>query len=259
MSALYGALLVDTDKHRDLLMKSIVVIPTYNEKENIEKLIKAIFDNSADINVLVVDDNSPDGTSDIVKALVKNDSRVHLIERPGKMGLGTAYRDGFKYCLAKGYEAILEMDADFSHDPVEIPKFLEAIIDHDLVIGSRYKTGVNVINWPLSRLMLSYGANLYTRVITGMPIKDATGGFKCFRAEFLRKINLDAVQSNGYGFQIEMNYRMWRLGARIEELPIIFVDRRSGVSKMNKSIIYEAIFLVWRLKLGLVPDLKKKK
>jgi dolichol-phosphate mannosyltransferase len=231
-------------------MRTIVVIPTYNERENIVRLIDAIFEVKRDINILVVDDNSPDGTSDLVKEKMKIDNRVHLLERPGKMGLGTAYCDGFAYSLEKDFDAIMEMDADFSHDPKEIPNLLSKLEDNDLVIGSRYKTGVNVVNWPLSRLMLSYFANLYTRIITGMPIKDATGGFKCFRAEKLKEINLKGVHSNGYGFQIEMNFRMWRNGSRIYEVPIIFIDRRSGVSKMNKSIIYEAIFLVWKLKLS---------
>ena len=162
--------------------------------------------------------------------------------------LGTAYIEGFKYALEKGFDYIFEMDADFSHNPEDIPRFLETIKDYDLVIGSRYITGVNVVNWPLSRLFLSYGANVYTRIITGMPIKDATGGYKCFRADALRKIDLNKVKTNGYGFQIEMNYRLWKSGAKIKEIPIIFIDRRSGVSKMNKKIIYEAIFLVWKLK-----------
>ncbi len=231
-------------------MKTIVVIPTYNESENIEKLIGEIFSVKNDMHILVVDDNSPDGTADIVKNMMENDERIHIIERPGKMGLGTAYRDGFRYALDQGFEAIFEMDADFSHDPKEIPNFLEALKDNDLVIGSRYISGVNVVNWPLSRLILSYGANFYTRMVTWMPIKDATGGFKCFRAEKLKEINLSRVKSNGYGFQIEMNYRMWKKGARIKEIPIIFIDRRSGVSKMSKNIIWEAIFLVWKLKFA---------
>jgi len=229
-------------------MKSIIVIPTYNEIENIEHLINEVLTKVDGIHVLVVDDNSPDGTAAQVKKMMASDDRIHLLERPGKMGLGTAYCDGFRYALARDYEAVFEMDADFSHDPNELPRFLEALEDNDLVIGSRYIKGVNVINWPLSRLILSYGANMYSRVITGMPIMDATGGFKCFRASKLREIDLNSVKTNGYGFQIEMNYRMWVNGARIKEIPIIFVDRRSGVSKMNKSIIYEAIFLVWKLK-----------
>lgn len=229
-------------------MKSMVIIPTYNEIDNVEKIIKAVLDSVDGINILIVDDNSPDGTADAVKKLQEDCERIHLLERAGKMGLGTAYCDGFKYALARGFEYVFEMDADFSHDPDDLPRFLEAIKTNDLVIGSRYSNGVNVVNWPLSRLILSYGANLYTRFITGMPIMDATGGFKCFRADALRKVDLDAIRSNGYGFQIEMNFRLWKAGAKIQEIPIIFIDRRSGVSKMNKSIIYEAIFLVWKLK-----------
>jgi len=230
-------------------MKSIIVIPTYNEIENIEHLINDVINKVEGVNILVVDDNSPDGTAKQVKKMMAVNDRIHLLERPGKMGLGTAYCDGFRYALANNFEAIFEMDADFSHDPNELPNFLKALEDNDLVIGSRYIKGVNVINWPLSRLILSYGANMYTRVITGMPLMDATGGFKCFRASKLKEIDLNSVKTNGYGFQIEMNYRMWINGARIKEIPIIFVDRRSGVSKMNKGIIYEAIFLVWKLKL----------
>ncbi len=228
-------------------MKAIVIIPTYNEIENIERLVNVIFDIQPDLNILVVDDNSPDGTAKAIEDRMAADSRLHLLKRPGKMGLGTAYCDGFRYALERNFEAIFEMDADFSHNPEDIPRFLEEIKDYDLVIGSRYKVGVNVVNWPLRRLILSYGANLYTRIITGMPIKDATGGYKCFRAEALRKIDLSTIRTNGYGFQIEMNYRMWKSGAKIKEMPIIFIDRRSGISKMNKKIIYEAIFLVWKL------------
>lgn len=230
-------------------MKSIVVIPTYNEIENIHNIIEAIHKVVEDLNILIVDDNSPDGTAAAVKSLMANDDRIHLIERPGKMGLGTAYCDGFGYCLDRGFDNIMEMDADFSHNPEDIPRFLEQIEHYDLVIGSRYKTGVNVVNWPLRRLFLSYGANLYTRIVTGLPVYDATGGFKCFRASFLRKIDLKSIKTNGYGFQIEMNFKMWKLGARIFELPIVFIDRRSGVSKMNKKIIYEAVWLVWKLKI----------
>lgn len=230
-------------------MKAIVVIPTYNEVDNIERLINQIFRIEPDINILIVDDNSPDGTYKVVEKLMENDKRLHLIKRAGKMGLGTAYCEGFKYAIDRGFDIIFEMDADFSHDPNEIPNFLKEIENYDLVIGSRYISGVNVVNWPLRRLFLSYMANLYTRVITGMPIKDATGGFKCFRAEFLKKLNLDEIKSNGYGFQIEVNFKLWKKGAKIKEIPIIFIDRRSGVSKMNKHIIWEAIFLVWKLKI----------
>lgn len=239
-------------------MKTIVVIPTYNEVDNIASIIAEVQKNVKDIHVMVVDDNSPDGTSDAVREISQNNDKVHLLWRETKAGLGTAYCAGFAKALEMGFEAIFEMDADFSHDPAAMPQFLEELKENDLVIGSRYIKGVNVINWPLSRLILSYGANMYTRLITGMPIMDATGGFKCFRAEALRAIDLDTVKSNGYGFQIEMNFRLWKKKYRIKEIPIIFNDRRSGVSKMNKSIIWEAIFLVWKLKFGIGLNKKKK-
>lgn len=232
----------------DNFMKAIVVIPTYNEIDNIDNILTAVLD-AADVHVMIVDDNSPDGTSNHVEHRMKSDSRIHLLKRPGKMGLGTAYCEGFAKALGMGYEVIMEMDADFSHDPKDIPRFLKEIEMNDLVIGSRYSNGVNVVNWPLRRLILSYSANLYTRIITGMPVKDATGGFKCFRASMLGKIDLNDIHSNGYAFQIEMNYRLWKAGARIKEIPIVFVDRRSGVSKMSKNIVYEAAFLVWKLQL----------
>lgn len=230
-------------------MKSIVCIPTYNESDNILRIIDAIHDVVADLHVLVIDDGSPDGTADLVRRRMTTDERIHLIERSGKLGLGTAYCAGFAEALKLGYDRILQMDADFSHDPKELPRFLEAAESYDLIIGSRYVSGVNVINWPMSRLLLSWFANLYTRTITRMPIADATGGFKCFRSDVLSKIDLTAIRSNGYAFQIEMNYRAWRLGARIKELPIIFVDRVSGESKMSKNIVYEAAWLVWKMKL----------
>ncbi len=237
-------------------MKSIVVIPTYNESDNIRNIITAVLNVQNDLNILIVDDNSPDGTSAIVQEMMQTDNRIHLITRAGKMGLGTAYCEGFQYCLDLGFEAIMEMDADFSHNPEDIPRFLEEIKHNDVVIGSRYISGMNVVNWPLHRLILSYGANIYSRIISGLPLKDATGGFKCFRAEALRKIDLKAIHSNGYGFQIEMNYRLWKLGAKMKEISIIFIDRRSGVSKMNKKIIWEAIFLVWKLKFMNVEPKK---
>lgn len=233
-------------------MKAIVVIPTYNESKNIIKMIDKIFSVQSDIDILVVDDNSPDGTGKLVKEKMQSTDKLHIIERAGKMGLGTAYLAGFKYALDSGYGYIMEMDADFSHNPDEIPNFLKYIQDYDLVLGSRYIKGVNVVNWPLKRLLLSYFANLYTRIITGMRIKDATGGFKCFRATVLSQINFDEVKSNGYSFQIEMTYRLWKKGAKVKEIPITFVDRMEGVSKMSKKIVYEAIFMVWKLKLGIV-------
>ncbi len=231
-------------------MKGIVVIPTYNEAQNIEQMIdRILFQGIRNLDILVVDDNSPDGTGDIVARIARCETNVHLLRRPAKAGLGTAYVAGFKYALKKGYDYIFEMDADFSHDPDEIPNFLEALKDHDLVIGSRYKTGVNVINWPITRLVLSVGANKYTQLITGMPIKDCTGGYKCFRRQVLEAIDLDRIASDGYSFQIEMNFKAWKKGFRIVEIPIVFADREAGSSKMSKRIIREAIWMVWKLKI----------
>ncbi|MDZ7264456.1 MAG: polyprenol monophosphomannose synthase [candidate division KSB1 bacterium] len=231
-------------------MKGIVVIPTYNEAQNIEQMIdKILFQGIRNLDILVVDDNSPDGTGDIVERIARCESNVFLMRRPGKAGLGTAYVAGFKYALQHDYDYIFEMDADFSHDPDEIPNFLEALKDHDLVIGSRYKTGVNVINWPITRLVLSVGANKYTQFITGMPIKDCTGGYKCFRRQVLEAIDLDRIASDGYSFQIEMNFKAWKKGFRIVEIPIVFADREAGSSKMSKKIIREAIWMVWKLKI----------
>jgi dolichol-phosphate mannosyltransferase len=229
--------------------KTLVVTPTYNEAENIEAIIQAVLAQDSNIEILVVDDNSPDGTAKIVERLATGSPRIHLLQRQGKMGLGTAYVAGFKYALERDFDFILEMDADFSHNPEEIPRFVSRMDECDLVLGSRYSNGVRVVNWPIRRLVLSYSANLYTRVITGMPVKDATSGFKCFRRRVLESINLDAIHSNGYAFQIEMTFLAWKKGFRIGEHPIIFVDRRSGVSKMSKSIVYEAAFIVWTLKL----------
>lgn len=233
-------------------MRSIVCIPTYNERENILRMIDAVHAVVPDTHVLVIDDGSPDGTSQLVAERRATDERVHLITRSGKLGLGTAYCAGFAYALEQGFDLILQMDADFSHDPKDLLRLLEEIANYDLVIGSRYIQGVNVINWPMSRLLLSWFANLYTRVITGMPVADATGGFKCFRSDVLRKIDLTKIRSNGYAFQIEMNYKAWRSGARVHEIPIIFMDRVHGVSKMSKNIVYEAAFLVWKLKLTTI-------
>ncbi len=231
-------------------MKSVIVIPTYNEAQNIESLIERIlFLGIKELHVLVVDDNSPDGTAGIVEPISQKESNIHLLQRPGKAGLGTAYVAGFKYALKNGYDYIFEMDADFSHDPDKIPNFLKTIKDFDLVIGSRYITGVNVINWPLTRLILSVGANKYTQIITGIPIKDGTSGFKCFRREVLEAIDLDNIHSNHYSFQIEMNFKAWKKGFRIKEIPIVFIDREAGSSKMSKKIIREAIWMVWRLKI----------
>jgi len=231
-------------------MKAIIVIPTYNESQNIEAIIdRILFQSIKNLDILVVDDNSPDGTPEIVERIAQSEPSVHLLKRPAKAGLGTAYVAGFKYALERQYHYIFEMDADFSHDPDEISNFLEAMKNCDLVIGSRYKTGVNVINWPLSRLILSVGANKYTQIITGMPINDCTGGYKCFRREVLEAIDLDKIDSDGYSFQIEMNFKAWKKGFKICEIPIVFTDREAGSSKMSKKIIREAIWMVWKLKL----------
>ncbi len=225
------------------------MVPTYNEKENIGGIIEAVLAQGDDIGILVVDDNSPDGTGEIVRELAAADGRVHLLKRKGKMGLGSAYIAGFKWALeSTDARYIFEMDADFSHDPGAIPEFLEAIKENDLVIGSRYLDGITVVNWPLSRLILSCGANIYTRIVTGLPLKDSTGGFKCFRREVLEQLPLDTIKSDGYSFQIEMNFFCWKKKFKIREIPIIFTDRRVGISKMSKKIIWEAAFMVWRLR-----------
>lgn len=234
------------------MKNTIVVIPTYNERMNIEKMIHAVVELYPDIHILVVDDNSPDGTGDYVKSRSEKDTRIHVLQRAGKMGLGTAYVAGFKYMLEKGYKYVVQMDADFSHDPKEIENLLKTITENDLVIGSRYIQGVNVINWPMSRLLLSYFASIYTRVITGMPVMDATGGFKCFRREVLESIDLDKVKSNGYSFQIEMNFKVYKKGFRIKEIPIVFMDRVEGVSKMSKQIVREAVIMVWKLRFRAI-------
>lgn len=228
---------------------SVVVIPTYNELTNIKKLIPILNELYPELHVLVVDDNSPDGTGNYVKDLSEKDDRIHVIRREGKMGLGTAYAEGFKYMLKKGYEFAFQMDADFSHDPKDLIRMREAIKDYDLIIGSRYIDGVNVVNWPMSRLLLSYFANVYSRIITGMKIKDGTGGFKCFRRQVLESIDLNKIKSNGYAFQIEMNFKAWKNGWKIKEIPIIFIDRVEGSSKMSKKIVYEAVWMVWKLRL----------
>ena len=230
--------------------KSLVIIPTYNELENIQKMIPEILERyKNNMDILIVDDNSPDGTSNFVEELSKNSERVHLLKRDRKSGLGTAYIAGFKFALENNYDYIFEMDADFSHDPKELKNFLKAIKNYDLVLGSRYIKGVNVVNWPMRRLILSYLANIYTQIITGLRVKDATGGFKCFRRKVLENINLDNIKSNGYAFQIEMTYKAWKLGFKIGEIPIIFIDRTMGQSKMSKKIVREAVFMVWKLRL----------
>jgi len=238
-------------------MKTLIIIPTYNELENLPRLLPEVLSKDESIDVLIVDDNSPDGTAAFVESQMKNNNRIHLIKRQSKQGLGTAYIAGFKYALQNNFQIIFEMDADFSHDPKEIPRFLDEIKNSDVILGSRYINGVNVINWPLRRLLLSSFANLYTRVITGMPIHDATGGFKCFRREVLEAIDLDRVTSNGYAFQIEMTFKAWKKGFKVKEIPIIFVDRVKGKSKMSKKIVREAVTMVWKLRIKSILGLLK--
>lgn len=228
----------------------LVIIPTYNEVENIGKLIPVVLEQHRDLDILVVDDNSPDGTAETVSSWMKKSKRIRLLRREEKLGLGTAYVAGFRFALENDYDVVFEMDADFSHDPHELPRFIDSIREYDLVIGSRYIRGVNVVNWPISRLLLSWSANLYTRIVTGLPVRDATAGFKAFRREVLERIDLDSVRSDGYAFQIEMSFKAWKLGYRILEIPIVFVDRRVGTSKMNPGIIREAAWMVWKLRLS---------
>lgn len=226
-----------------------VVIPTYNEKGNVEQMVKELFALSLDnFSLLIVDDNSPDGTASIIRELQKTHAGLHLIVRENKQGLGPAYLHGFSYALEHGADAIVQMDADFSHDPKDVPRLLHALSDADLVIGSRYSHGISVINWPLRRLLISVFGNVYSALVTGMPYKDLSGGFKAWRAETLRAMNLDTIEANGYGFQIAMNHRAWKLQKKIIELPIIFTERREGQSKMSKAIIREALLLVWKLR-----------
>lgn len=238
-------------------MKSIVIIPTYDELNNIKKLVPELLDLYHDLDILIVDDNSPDGTGDFVKELQESNSRVYLIERKGKMGLGTAYVAGYRFMLENGYDIAFQMDADYSHDPREIANFKKYIDDYDLIIGSRYIQGVNVINWPMRRLLLSYFANYYTKFITGLPLKDSTGGFKCFKREVLEAIDLNHIKSNGYAFQIEMNYKAWIKGFKLKEVSIIFMDRVAGTSKMSKKIVREAIFRVWKLRFRHILGILK--
>jgi len=228
---------------------ALVIVPTYNESENIARIVPRILAQDPRIDVLIVDDNSPDGTGRIADQLAAEDARVHVLHRAGKEGLGRAYLAGFRWALEREYEFIFEMDADFSHDPAHLPEFLAAVTDADLVLGSRYRDGkVTVVNWPMTRLLLSYGANIYARAVTGLRLGDATGGFKCFRRRVLEAIPLGEVKSNGYAFQIEMSFRAWKRGFRIAEIPIVFHDRTEGESKMSKGIVREAIWMVWRLR-----------
>ena len=231
--------------------RALVIIPTYNEQENLPKIVPAVLDQDPRIEVLVVDDHSPDGTGAMADALAAANPRVHVIHRAGKLGLGTAYVAGFKYAIANGFDYALEMDADFSHDPKHLPAFLAEAQHADLVIGSRYLEGrVTLVNWPMTRLLLSYFANIYTRRVTGLRLWDCTGGFKCYRRAVLEAIELDQVRSNGYSFQIEMSFRAWRKKFRMKEIPILFTDRIEGSSKMSKHIIWEAVWMVWRLRFA---------
>jgi dolichol-phosphate mannosyltransferase len=229
--------------------KSLIIIPTYNEIDNIERMLTTLFDLYPEISILVIEDGSPDGTADVVRKFQAQYSNLHMIERTGKLGLGTAYITGFKWALDRDYDFVFEMDCDFSHDPKQIPDLLQAAQENDLVIGSRYIDGIRIINWPFHRLLLSYVASIYTRFITGIPVQDTTGGFKCFSRKALSSLNLDRIISNGYIFQLELNYKVWSLGLPIKEVPIIFYERRDGESKMAGGIIWEALFAVLHLRL----------
>jgi len=231
-------------------LKAFVVIPTYNEKDNVRALTSAVLAQDPELHILFVDDNSPDGTGSIIDELVAGHDRVHVLHRSGKLGLGSAYREGFKASLDMGADFLIEMDADFSHDPATLPLFLAAIRDNDLVIGSRYLNGVSVVNWPIRRLILSYFASVYTRWVTGLQVRDCTSGFKCFRRSTIEAIDLTQVTSDGYSFQIEMNYRCMEKGFRITEIPIIFIDRHAGSSKMSGTIVREAVLMVWKLRIN---------
>ncbi len=234
------------------MKRGLIILPTYNESDNVERIVPVILAQSPEIDVLVIDDNSPDGTGDIVERMAQANPRIRLMRRPGKLGLGTAYIAGFKYTLEHGYDYCFEMDADFSHPPDKIPVMIKLLEDYDLVIGSRYSDGVSVVNWPMKRLLLSFGACTYARVVTGCPVRDLTAGFKAYRRTTLEKINLDRIKEDGYGFQIEIDFAIWRAGLRIKETPIVFTERRAGASKMSKRIIRRAFFLVLKLRLARI-------
>ncbi len=233
-----------------MVPRTLIIIPTYNEIENLPRMLDALEALGLGLEVLVVDDGSPDGTGKWAKEQQGKRPYLHLIERPGKQGLGSAYVRGFRFALERGYDFVFEMDCDFSHDPAYIPEFLKVAETCDLVLGSRYVNGITVVNWPMSRLLLSWCANRYARFVTGMPVRDLTGGFKCFRTEALKNLNLDRIHSGGYSFQIEVSYKLWKRGCRIREIPIIFKDRTAGVSKMSGGIVKEALFLLLRIRLG---------
>jgi dolichol-phosphate mannosyltransferase len=230
--------------------RGLVIIPTYNERENLPRLLPLVLEQDERLDILVIDDASPDGTGAVADEMAAQSARIHVMHREGKLGLGTAYLAGFRWGLERGYDWLFEMDADFSHDPEHLPQFLDALERYDLVLGSRYLEGrVTVVNWPISRLLLSYFANVYARVVTGVPLWDATGGFKAFNRRVLERIRLDRVESEGYSFQIEMSLRAWKQGFTIGEIPIVFVDRTTGESKMSKRIIREAVWRVWKLRV----------
>jgi len=230
-------------------MNTLIISPTYNEKKNIVSLIESVFSVNQDYHILIIDDNSPDGTANLVKELQLKYNNLFLEERPGKAGLGTAYKYGFNWALHRDYDNIVQMDADLSHNPKEITEMVGLLNNYDLVIGSRYIDGVSVVHWPIKRLILSYGANVYARFVTGLPVKDSTGGFKAWKREVLNSIDIDAVKSQGYSFQIEMNWRAWQRKFNIIEHPIVFTDRTVGESKMSKKIMFEAIIVIWRMRI----------
>ena len=239
------------------MLKGLVIIPTYNESENIERIINIILAVSSQLEVLEIDDNSPDKTAQIVKKLSSKNKRIHLKTRSKKLGLGTAYVMGFDYALKNGYDFAFEMDADFSHDPIELPNFINLLNDYDLIIGSRYVQGISVVNWPMKRLLLSYSACIFARIVTGIPVKDLTSGFKCYSKAALARVDWQKFKVDGYGFQIQSVYSVFKTGLRIKEIPIIFVERRAGESKMSKRIIWEAFWLVWKLRFLSIFNGKK--
>lgn len=240
---------VDAARQSSAPMRGLVIIPTYNEHENLPRIVPLVLEQDDRLDVLVIDDGSPDGTGALADAIASSNSRVNVMHRAGKLGLGTAYIAGFRWAIERGYDWIFEMDADFSHDPSHLPQFISELATHDVVLGSRYLGGrVTVVNWPVARLLLSYFANVYARWVTGLPVADATGGFKAFRRAVLEGIDLDRIESNGYSFQIEVSMRAWRKGFRLCEIPIVFVDRTQGESKMSKKIIREAVWKVWKLR-----------
>ena len=256
----FFAIFVNCKHHNKIMDRKIVIIPTYNEKENIEKIIRAVFSLDGEYNILVIEDGSPDGTAQIVRRLQEEfPDRLHMIERKGKLGLGTAYITGFKWSVENGYDYIFEMDADFSHNPNDLPRLYEACAKNgaDLAIGSRYCNGISVINWPIGRVIMSYYASVYVRTVLGMKVYDTTAGFKCYRRNVLETIDLDKVRMKGYGFQIEMKYTTFKLGFNIQEVPIIFVDRTEGTSKMSSGIFGEAFWGVMKLKLRKIKPKQK--